>query len=179
MTLSDPHTHVNCRRACWFYLSSVALRLWVTHRNIARFCMFHMLNTVAARSVFCLVRSCAVCWIIIVTLVAVSDRAPFLQTGYVKSQKNRFWLWENSTLIYELPLHDTVIGVWCALCQDEIVEPVLYSHRYVTLWHRLVLISSRFPENPCLFSASHSPFHTANSFMPCLPFGAGILHLNF
>jgi hypothetical protein len=39
-------------------------------------------------------------------------------------------------LIYELPLHEAVIGVWCALCEAGFVEPVVYSHRYVTFRHR-------------------------------------------
>jgi len=166
VTHSATPTHANCWRVCWACLSSVALRLWVTHRNIARFCMFRMLNTVAAKSVFCMARSCAVCWIINVTLVGVSDKARFLQTRYVKPQNNSFWLAENSMLIYELPFHDAVICVWCALCEAGFVEPVVYSHRYVTFWHHFFKISSRFPENPCHFSASHSTVHTANSFMP-------------
>ena len=67
-----------------------------------------------------------------VTLIGVSDKARFLQTGCVKSQNNKFWLAENSTFIYKLPLHDALIGVWCALCEAGFVEPVLYSHRDVT-----------------------------------------------
>jgi hypothetical protein len=123
-------------RACWVCLSSVALRLWSAHRNIARFCTFHMLNTVAGRSEFCLVRSWGVCWITSLTLT-ISDTARFIHTGYLKYLNNRFLFAENSMLIYGLSLHDAVCCVWCALCAAGFVEPVLYSHRFLKYLHDL------------------------------------------
>jgi hypothetical protein len=121
--------HARYRRACEVCFSHQSQ--WVIHWNIGCFCMLHMLNTVAAKRKVCLVPS-GVCAVEIdLAHVTFSDKSWFLLSGYVNSQNNRFWCVQNSMLIYEVPLHDAVFGVWCAPCAAGFVGPILHSRRYV------------------------------------------------
>jgi hypothetical protein len=58
--------------------------------------------------------------------VFYTDEAWFHLSGYVNSQNNRYWSAENSYSIYEVPLHDVKIGVWCAISAHRIIGPVFF-----------------------------------------------------
>lgn len=60
-------------------------------------------------------------------LYFMSDEAWFHLSGYVNSQNTRHWSCENPHIIYEAPLHDQKIGVWCAVSGTRIVGPIFFS----------------------------------------------------
>jgi hypothetical protein len=49
----------------------------------------------------------------------LSDEAWFYLTIYVNYPKNCFPL-----LIYEVPLHNIIVGVWCAMSATKIIHPI-------------------------------------------------------
>ena len=41
-------------------------------------------------------------------------------------QNTRYWFSENPHVIYETPLNDLKIGVWCAVSGTKIVGPIFF-----------------------------------------------------
>jgi hypothetical protein len=67
-----------------------------------------------------------------------SDKAWYTLSGYINSQNNRYWSTENPYAVYEVPLHDLKVGVWCAISVRRTIQPMSFhktinSERYVRL----------------------------------------------
>jgi hypothetical protein len=58
--------------------------------------------------------------------VFFSDEVWFSLLGEMNSQNNRYMSAENHRFIHELPLHDEIIGVWCAITARRIIVPIFY-----------------------------------------------------
>jgi hypothetical protein len=55
-----------------------------------------------------------------------SDEAWLHLSDYVDSQKTRLWGSENSHALFKEPLHSQKVGVFCALSQRRIIEPMFF-----------------------------------------------------
>jgi hypothetical protein len=65
------------------------------------------------------------------------DDALFHLSGYINAQNNGYWSSINPRQMFEVPLHDQKIGVWCAITASRIVGPIFFenainSERYVS-----------------------------------------------
>jgi hypothetical protein len=74
----------------------------------------------------------------ILDLTFFTDEAWFHLSGYVNSQNNRLWSSENPHELYQVPLHDQKVGVWCAISRMRIIGPIFFNatinaERYRTL----------------------------------------------
>jgi hypothetical protein len=70
-------------------------------------------------------------------LTSFTDEAWFHLSGYINAQNNRYWININLKQMFEVPLHDRKIGVWCSITASQIVGPIFFentinSERYVT-----------------------------------------------
>lgn len=107
-------------------------------------------------------------------LTFFTDEAWFTLRGRVNSQNNRYWSQENPHDFHELPLHDSKIGVWCAVSENRILGPIFYeetinSDRYV----RLILTPffEQLVEEEKLhrhFMQDNATAHTANNSMDAI-----------
>jgi hypothetical protein len=59
-------------------------------------------------------------------LLLITDEAYFRLSGYVNPQKTGIWSDENPHAVYQTPLHDIKIGVWCAVSVRRIIGPIFY-----------------------------------------------------
>jgi hypothetical protein len=50
----------------------------------------------------------------------------FHLSGYINAQNNRYWSSINPRQVFEVPLHDQKIGVWCAITASRIVGPIFF-----------------------------------------------------
>ena len=65
-----------------------------------------------------------------------SDEAWLHLSGYMKSQNSRVWATENPHALFQKPLYDQKVGVWCALSRGRIIGPIFFentntSKRYI------------------------------------------------
>ena len=65
-----------------------------------------------------------------------SDEAWFHLSGYMNSQNSRAWSTVNPHALFQKPLHDQKVGVWCALSRGRIIGPIFFentitSKRYI------------------------------------------------
>jgi hypothetical protein len=59
-------------------------------------------------------------------LTFFSDEAWFHLSGYITAQNNRYWNIINLKKMFEVPLHNQKIGVWCAITASQIVGPIFF-----------------------------------------------------
>jgi Asp-tRNA(Asn)/Glu-tRNA(Gln) amidotransferase B subunit len=59
-------------------------------------------------------------------LTFFTDEAWFHLSGYINAQNNRYWSSINLKQMFEVPLHDQKIGVWCAITASRIVRPIFF-----------------------------------------------------
>ena len=55
-----------------------------------------------------------------------TNEAWFHLFRYVNSQNLKIWSTENLHMVHEKPLHDTEVGVWCAVPQSHIIGPIFF-----------------------------------------------------
>ena len=65
-----------------------------------------------------------------------SDEAWFHLSGYMNSQNSIAWSTVNPHALFQKPLHDQKVGVWCALSRRRIIGPIFFentitSERYI------------------------------------------------
>jgi hypothetical protein len=60
-------------------------------------------------------------------LTFFSDEARFHLQGYINTQNNRYWSWQNPHLTREVPLCSAKVSVWCALSARRIVVPLIFN----------------------------------------------------
>jgi hypothetical protein len=54
----------------------------------------------------------------------------------VNSQSNRYWYAENYMFIHEVPLHDVMVGVWCAISASGIIWTIIFwQHKFTSILH--------------------------------------------
>ena len=51
-----------------------------------------------------------------------SDEAWFHLSGYMNNQNSRVWSTENPHALFQKPLHDQKVGVWCAMSRGRIIK---------------------------------------------------------
>jgi hypothetical protein len=78
------------------------------------------------------------------TLILFSIKVSVHLREYVISQNNWYRSTENHMSIKEVPLHDVVVDVWCAMTANRITGPVFFllrsqiqTHMLHTVWHHL------------------------------------------
>ena len=59
------------------------------------------------------------------TLVLFCDLAWFHLGRYANSHSSRYWSAENPPLSHEVPVHDIMVGVLCAMCAAEVIALVI------------------------------------------------------
>ena len=61
-----------------------------------------------------------------------SDEAWFHLSGYMNSQNSRAWSTVNPHALFQKPLHDQKVGVWCALSRGRIIGPIFFENTITT-----------------------------------------------
>ncbi|PSN33354.1 hypothetical protein C0J52_27713 [Blattella germanica] len=62
-------------------------------------------------------------------LTFFSDEAWFTLNGRVNSQNNRYWGQEIPHEFHEIPLHDEIIEVWCAVSASRIIGQMFFEEK--------------------------------------------------
>lgn len=96
----------------------------------------------------------------------MSDEAWFHLSGYVNSQNSRYWATQNPNLLFEQPLHDQKIGVWCAMTAKRIVGPIFFDTTvntdvYLTFLEELYSQLTEEENNYCFFQQDGATCHTS------------------
>jgi hypothetical protein len=92
----------------------------------------------------------------------------------LKIQNNRYWGTENPHAVYEVPLHDVKLGVWCAISARRITGLVIFheainSERYVRLILSPFYIQQTNEEKSYAhFVQDNATAHIANNSMVAL-----------
>jgi hypothetical protein len=59
-------------------------------------------------------------------LLFITNEAYFHLSGYVNARNTRIWNDKYPHSVHQIPLHDTKIGVWCAVSARQIIGPIFY-----------------------------------------------------
>jgi hypothetical protein len=104
-------------------------------------------------------------------LFFMSEEAWFHVSGNVNAQNNRIWDTENPHVLHQRLLHDTKVGVWCALSARRVIGPIFFgdtvnSDRYVSdilepLFQELTEEETRYG----YFQQDSATAHTASNSM--------------
>ena len=96
----------------------------------------------------------------------MSDEAWFHLSGYVNSQNNRYWATQNPNLLFQQPLHDLKIGVWCAMTAKRTIGPIFFDSTvntdiYLTFLDELDRQLTEEERNYCFFQQDGATCHTS------------------
>ena len=100
-----------------------------------------------------------------------SDEAWFYLFGYRNSQNSRVWSTENSPALFQKPLHDQKVGVWCSLSRERIIGSIFLENTITSESYIHNILESFFDQlteqekQQCWFQQDDATAHTARVSM--------------